>query len=126
MATKELVLPSWAKLGEKKENVALVIEADTDGFMKEWMSLLGVKPDEVDQYWLEVAHQCAKMDLQSALVGTDYCLNGNAQPVEFHFSNAPQWALKKFDEGKGIAAATQGREARAHFKRVRGSIPYSG
>lgn len=118
-----LVLPAWARIAaEHSPKVSLCIEANTAGYIAEWFELLGVK--KPDQYWLEVAYQCAKMDLQMSLVGTGYDPRTSRMPVEFHFSKAPEWALSRFEKGRGIIAASKGREARAHYKKVRGALPF--
>jgi len=125
MRRSSLALPEWARVIDSTNSlsgkISICIEGDTDGYIKEWFGLLGVtKPD---QYWLEVAYQCAKLDLQSALVNTEYDPRGG-KFAEFKFTRAPQWALKNFSAGKGTKAATQGREAREHYKRVRGRLPF--
>lgn len=121
-----LVLPAWAQVVESQRSesgkVSVTIQADTDAFMREWLALLGVS--EPDQYWLEVAYQCAKFDLQAAIVGTELDPRVSGKSAEFIFTRAPQWAQKSFPAGKGAHAATQGREAREHYKRVRGRMPF--
>ena len=105
----KIKLPPWAKVICESP---LKIEADPDKFYPVLLFELGF--EKTDQYALEVAYQCMKMDLQTA-VG------------RFGFSikvlNRRNWALKAHPKGKGIALATQGREARAHYIRIRGSIP---
>lgn len=130
-------LPPWAKVASvHPSNVHLLINVDTNGYVEEWLKLLGdVQPD---QYWLEVAYQCAKLDVQSCLVGTEYDPRASGKPVEFHFSRADQWAQRKFPVGKklkkkvngvektlaGAELATTGREARDHYVRIRGRLPF--
>jgi hypothetical protein len=115
-------LPKWAKMAESHSpKVSCLIKADMDGAMKEWLDLLEVK--EPDQYWLEAAYQCAKLDLQAALAGSPMDPRISGKPCEFHFSRAPQWALANFPKGKGPRAATQGKEARSHYVRIRGRMP---
>lgn len=132
-------LPPWAKLSAAHSpKVCALITADTDGYIRDWLALLGVHQRDVDQYWLEVAYQCAKLDLQSALVGTQYDPRTAGKAAEFHFSKAPQWALSKFPDnhartelrdGKrvrvtGIEIASKGKEARQHYTRIRGQLPF--
>jgi hypothetical protein len=64
------------------------------------------------------------MQLQDALVGTQYDPRVAGKPAEFRFKRAPEYALSKYPTGKGAKAATQGREAREHFKRVCGRLPW--
>lgn len=118
-----LTLPPWAKVGPAKDAFSIRILVDTDGYVTEWLKLLGAdhKPD---QYWLEVAYQCAKLDVQTALVGTTYDPRTAGKSAEFLFSNAPQWALKKFPVGRGTEPASRGREAREHYVRIRGRLPF--
>jgi hypothetical protein len=117
-----LVLPKWARAAKTHSpKVSICIEADTAGYVAEWFKLL--KVGDTDQYWLEVAYQCAKLDLQAALVGTEFDPRTSALPAEFHFSRASQYEQKNFPQGRGIAAATRGREAREHYRNVRGSLP---
>jgi len=119
---------------------ALIIDVDMDGAMKEWLPLLGA--EETTQYWLECAYQCAKLDVQMAMVGTPYDPRVSGIAPETHFSRAPQWALANHPMGmplseaniakvvnsqgkfSAVDAATQGREARGHYIRVRGSMPF--
>jgi len=118
-----LRLPPWAKRAKNQSDWAsITIEADTDAYVAEWFGLLGVtKPD---QYWLEVAYQCAKLDLQTAIAGTEYDPRIGGKPAEFKFNRSDKWALKLHPTGKGIKAATQGREARGHYVRIRGRMPF--
>src|SRR3990167_8044361 len=69
--TQQLRLPPWARVAETHSSkVSICIDVDTDGYVQEWLRLLDVS--EPDQYWLEVAYQCAKLDVQMALAGTEY------------------------------------------------------
>lgn len=118
-----LPLPAWARVSKvSSDRVALLIEADTAAAYQEWFALLGVTSP--DQYWLEVAYQCAKLDLQSALVGTEYDPRASGKPVQFNFSRALECAHVRHPKGKGADAATRGREARAHYVRIRGRMPF--
>lgn len=123
MRRDTVALPGWARIAEThSEKVSVCIEADTAGYIKEWFGLLNVETP--DQYWLEVAYQCAKMDLQTALLGTQYDPRTSGKPAEFHFSRAPEYALTAHPKGKGVEAASKGREAREHYRRIRGRLPF--
>lgn len=122
IAGRKLDLPSWAKVVPGSDKVGITIEVDTRGYIEEWFTKLDVK--KADQYWLEVAYQCAKMQLQDALVGTQYDPRNAGKPAEFRFNRAEEFALVKHPTGRGAAAATKGREARGHFKRVHGRLPW--
>ena len=121
-----LKLPSWARVishpYSETGKVSIVIEADTEGYLEEWLELL--KVEKIDQYWLECAYQCAKLDLQKALCDTKYDPRTSGRPAEFHMTNAPDYALHKHPPGKGIELATRGRHAREHYKRIRGALPF--
>ena len=119
----ELSLPSWAKQKAAKSNkVSVVVEVDTDAAYADWLQRLEVK--NVDQYWLEVAYQCIKLDVQMALAGTSLDPRVAGKSAEFRFSNCPKYRLADHPVGKGAEAATQGREARGHYVRLRGAMPF--
>lgn len=72
-------------------------------------------PAKPTQYWLEVAYQCAKMDLQVAM---------RTPGFEIRILDTDKnFALAKWPEGRGLVAATWGKEAREHFRRLRGFVP---
>lgn len=120
---KELSLPSWAKRKESAhDKVSIIVEVDSDAAYKEWLKTLEVTT--LDQYWLEVAYQCIKLDVQAAIAGTEFDPRTAGKSAEFRFSNAPEYALKNHPEGRGIAVATKGLEARNHYARIRGSLPF--
>lgn len=110
-------LPAWAQI--RKDGV---IEVDTDAAYGEWFQLLG--NPKLDQYWLEVAYQCAKMDLQAAIAGTPMDPSIAKQPALFKFRRSVSLAQSKHKRGKGPELATKGLEARAHYRRIRGFLPF--
>lgn len=118
----ELNLPAWAKIGDPDDKYSITLLASTDGYVDEWLPLL--KIDKPDQYWLEVAYQCAKMDLQRAIEGTEFDPRAAGKSAAIKFDRSEKYALNKHPTGKGAAAATQGREAREHYRRVRGRLPF--
>lgn len=122
---ESLELPAWARIKDVPDNgrVSIIIEGDTDGYTREWFELLGVNLADADQYWLEVAYQCAKMDLQMALEGTPFDPRTAGKPAEFHFTRHNHWKQKLHPPGKGIVAASKGLEAREHYRRIRGRLP---
>lgn len=67
------------------------------------------------QYHLEVAYQCIKMEMQR-------CVGKFAFELRV-MDPDKNWAQKNAKKGKGADAATKGREARAHYKRIRGFVP---
>lgn len=117
------LLPSWATVADHPDDrVSICVDIDTDAAMNQWMKLLDAP--SIDQYWIEVAYQCAKLDVQMALVGTPHDPRVSSKSAEFRFDRAPQWGLARHPHGRGTAAATQGREARGHYVRVRGRMPF--
>lgn len=100
-----------------RENHPRLIDAyavNADDFYPVLLAELGFPTDEPTQYHLEVAYQCMKMDMQKEF--------GFA--IEIRISDpGKKWALTNFKKGKGAHAATQGREAREHYRRLRGFIP---
>lgn len=120
---KAITLPEWAKLRDESGKACAIVEVDTDAAYLDWLKLLGVDFGDLDQYWIEVAYQCIKMDVQAALEATILDSGVHAQ---INFARAERWALKNYKTGKGAAAATRGREARDQYKRIRGRVPLSG
>lgn len=107
-------LPSWATDGGKTAKGMRIIEVDADAAYKAWLADLDVK--KPDRYWLETAYQCIKMDVQVA----------SGEPIEMRWkmdSGYKNWSQTDYPAGKGAAAATLGREARDHYRRIRGFVP---
>lgn len=114
-----------ALLAELKEHYAERTPpewSDAEGKLKpEWEKCLA-ELEEPTAYWLEVAYQCMKMDLQIAM---------RTFAFEIHVHDAKKaWAQKKHKPGRGVAKAAGGsligkggKEAREHYKRLRGFIP---
>ena len=107
--SSKVKLPEWA--AEDGKNA---VRVDPDKFYPAILSDLGVDEKDVDQYWLEVAYQFMKMDVQKAMGHFNFNIN---------VTNRPKWALANHKPGRGIVAATQGREARQHYVRIRGTLP---
>ena len=119
----ELSLPAWAEQkASETGKVSVVVEIDSEAAYADWLQRLGV--DSIDQYWLEVAYQCIKLDVQTALAGTPFDPRNSGKSAELRFSNAPKYALSQHPAGRGVEPATQGREAREHFVRLRGAMPF--
>lgn len=136
---EKISLPPWAKVNRVPENgrVSIVIDVNTVQAMTEWLDIFDVRFENATQYWIECAYQCAKLDVQASLVGTIYDPRTAGKPAEIHFDRAPEFALVNFPPGEaknvtvngrkmklaGVMLATQGREARNHYIRIRGSLP---
>ena len=131
-----LKLPPWAKVAKQRKNASIRLEVDTEKAMDEWFELLGNPPRT--QYWTEVAYQCVKLDMQAVIAGTEFDPRQAGKFAEFHFLRAPKYEQAKLpdpDKGSkvkingvervvgGREKATQGKEARGHYVRVRGSLP---
>lgn len=136
-ASQGVVLPPWAKVADRQhERASITIDVDSAAAYAYWLELLDNPP--LDQYWLEVAHQCIKLDLQAALANSEHDPRFAERHAAFHFLRAEQYAqagkptgrsvTKRGRDGKdvtlsGANLASQGLEAREHYKRVRGSLP---
>jgi hypothetical protein len=120
--------PSWL---EKNEGGAYVV--NTDEAYPEVLKVLGL---EKDQYSIEVAYQCIKLKVQDLVAASDddpreqdppkplvilmeSAAKAAAETEEDAIAAKEKWALRKYPEGRGAAAATKGREARDHYERVR-------
>jgi|GEM_PF-5729779 len=84
---------------------------------------LGIADKDIDQYWVEVAFQCAKMATQDAILGSEHD-TGRALMILINGDGdrKSRWALKNFKPGRGVAAATKGREARIHYQHIKRAL----
>lgn len=109
-------IPAWAKQ-VRKDHAKLIdaYEVSADEFYPALLAELGFPVDEPTQYHLEVAYQCMKMEMQRCLGKFSF---------EIRISDpGKKWALSNYKKGKGTHAATKGREARDHYRRIRGFVP---
>ncbi len=112
-------VPEWAKLDLKNPNFpAGCFLVDPDEAYPALLGELGIEPEEVDKYWLEVVYQFVKLDLQFAMGRNNFTI-----VIRGSRDYKKKWALKQHPDGKGIVAAAQGGGARAHYKRLRGFLP---
>ena len=112
-------LPEWARdSGLVNRGGMPIVVVDPDAAYPAWLAELGVGAETVDKYWLEVAYQCVKMDVQWACgFHIEIRIRGGEGYKE-------RWALANHPgTKKDIERATQGKEARGHYKRLRGFIP---
>ena len=118
---KEVSLPGWAKvLGPAR------IEVQAADFYPEILEELGIAEADVDQYWLEVAKAVMKMDVKVGIVGTDAAAPAGGGLVilvsdSTKGPNGSKWAQARHPEGRGAVAGA--REAREHYRRIRGFAP---
>jgi len=114
--TFDVALPKWAKFKGYNRHGFEIIQADPDEFYPYFLKLFNV--EQPDQYWLEVCYQCMKMDLQTAMGKFGFEIHCKGKE-----GHKDRWALKNHPRGKGPEFATQGREARQHYVRIRGRLP---
>lgn len=105
------------------------ILVDPDIVYPEILDALGVSGTELDQYWLEVAYQCAKLEVARVLVDSGHD-PWPARPRAIVIQSRkgaeegdPGWVIANYPVGRGADAATKGREAREHYRRWRGFVP---
>jgi hypothetical protein len=117
---------SWLKIVPQPADarIAAVLEIDSAAAYPYWIKLLEVKQADLDQYWIETAYQCIKLDAQAAIVDTKFDPRIANRSSEIRFSCADEWALSKFPAGRGLDLATKGKEARRHYVRIRGRMPF--
>lgn len=121
---REFTLPEWASVDPNgSDKFAVTILVDSAAAYTAWLAELGI--DEPTQFDIECAYQCIKMDVQAAIEGTEHDPATAGMSHTIKFSRAEEWALANFPAGKGIHAATQGLQARAAYRKLRGSVPFS-
>lgn len=136
-----VTLPSWAKLSASSahlisEKIAGCVVVDSDAAYEEWLEILVEgdyvvpgfdKPtsrDAIDQFFVEVAYQCIKLEVQAGVVNTDLDPRKAGKPLEIHFSKGEVGRLSNYPEGLGVALATKGKVARRFYKAIRGPLPF--
>lgn len=124
MKTKR-ALPAWASQHATQENIII---ADPDLFYP--AILAEIAADEhpknpplnlkkPNRYWLEVAYQFMKMDLQFAVGTFGFTISvasGDGRKGRWNYKHHP-------GTDADVVRATNGLEARAHYERIRGFIP---
>lgn len=112
------------------ENHSADPKSDTGRQFDRYFKELGAPFEQIAQYWVEVAYQCAKMEMQRILGRFNFELR-----IRAHGNRKDRWALKNHpdrylkvdDDGNivdsGVMRATNGREAREHYRRLRGFVP---
>lgn len=110
-------LPEWATMLPERPGKIPSVLVDPDVVYPLFLKEFGINTP--DQYWLEVCYQCMKLDIQVAFKGQGVRIIVRPKDAE----SKMKWRLDTHPVGKGIHAATKGREAREHYKRIRGFIP---
>lgn len=116
--------PEWLS-----RNDAGVFVIDRDKAYPAIMEALGLEYDDLDQYWVEVIFQCAKMAVQEFVEGTEL----DPRPadslriaIEGSDDSKVDWALanhKPGVPGRDTTAASKGLHAkRDHWPRIRHAI----
>jgi hypothetical protein len=108
-------LPAWIT---RRADGAILI--DPDLAYPAILGLLGVKEDDYDQYWIECAYQCAKLYAQDVWRRLE---PDGAVPCQILIISTggrkERWSLTALPRGRGPEPASQGREARQHYARIR-------
>lgn len=122
------MLPNW--ITQDENNPARFI-VDADQAYARVISDLRV--EQLDQYWLEVAHNVIKLDTQVAIAQSglqpEGCVTVIIRGAEGY---KDRWGWRAHPPGKhaelrktdeNLFARTVAVEARAHYKRLRGFVP---
>lgn len=110
-------LPEWATPHPTDGNAVLV---DPDICYPALLKELGLADEkQITKYWIEVAYQCMKMDLQVAMGRFGFTIHVRADD-----GRKDRWCLENFPGTMAdVTRATKGLEAREHYIRLRGFIP---
>lgn len=111
-------MPAWMT---RRDNGTIVI--DPAGAYPEILAAIEVEKKDWDQYWIEVAYQCAKLEVLRVIKDMEFDPRPAKSLVIHIESRKESWALDKFSPGRGAAAASKGREARQHYRKWRGFVP---
>lgn len=112
-------LPAWAEPHPTDPRAVLV---DPDKAYPEILTELkrfGADPTKPNKYFVEIAYQFIKMDLQVALQRFNFTIH-----IRSDGDRKQRWNLSMLPgDDAEIVQATKGREAREHYKAIRGFIP---
>lgn len=125
------ILPKWASKGVALDESRIpIILVDPDEMYPAYFEEMGMKiEDNLTQYWLEVFYQFMKMDLQIAMGGFAFEIrfkpsNMDAKERWCHKGKPPGQCMEASNKDMDpVAAATGGKEARNHFRKLRGFVP---
>jgi hypothetical protein len=96
------------------------VAQNTAKFTTDERTVPDIQRGELDQYWLEVAFQCAKLDVQFAVAGTSLQAKaGGALWIIVVDSDKKKYRRANHPQGRGSDVAAQGLEARMHYQRIR-------
>ena len=103
-----------------------VIEINPDVVYPLLQEELGLADEQLDQYWLEVIFQFAKLDAIDLVEGTRHDRRAQNIALQIHVlpgRSKQRWQLKRYPVGRGAVLASKGLEARGHYLRLRGYVP---
>lgn len=107
-------LPEWARPHPTDRNAILV---DPDLAYPHFFKLLGV--EKPTKYWIEVAYQMVKMDLQVAMGKFGFTIH-----IRGDDGRKDRWALERHPgSAQDVHRATQGKDARQYYRKIRGFVP---
>lgn len=113
-----MALPDWI---EQVNETTFRVDIDTAYPL--WFAELGWDEASADQYQLECVFQCTKLDAQAEIKRAGLDPRPERSLILDFRGDKERWKMSGRPEGRGIEVASKGREAREHFKRVRGFIP---
>lgn len=125
-----MALPEWIKKlpdGTRWGLNAFVV--DPDLFYPELLGDLGVVKEKIDQYWLEVALGCMKLDFDFHVRMAKAVVPGVRiiRLVRADGGRKGRWNRTLFPKGKLdfdlIGLRQRSREIRENYKRIRGFLP---
>jgi hypothetical protein len=126
----DIRLPAWAERHPVAPNTVLV---DPDLMYPAFLKELGIK--DPTQYWIETCYQMMKLDLQVAMRTFGFTIH-----VRGDDGRRSRWRLARFPDPdaksvvhdghrfvvpgtSGVDRATKGKQAREHYRRLRGFLP---
>lgn len=119
-------LPAWATLNKVTPKGQPEVTVDYGKMFPAYLEELGVT--NITQYWMEVCRYFMKCDLKMALKTDNIFIrlkSDTASKIQWRQAEYPKGDCV-LPENKGldpVEAATRGKEAKHHFKRLRGFVP---
>lgn len=132
--TQNIHLATWLTRGPDG-----MLYIDPDIAYPAMLKALGVEPEDIDQYWLEVCYQCVKLETDRIALERGFHPRqtgiGLSRTIMSEGGRKQRWAIKNYPDRhadvwpgtntprSGVDRATNGKEAREHYKRIRGFVP---
>lgn len=98
-----------------------VIEIDADVVYPDLMNRLRIDRARLDQYWLSVMLQCAKLEAIRLIAGTEHDKRRQGISLQLHIrrgADKRQWQIKCHTPGRGVDMGL--KHARARFAHLHG------